>query len=138
MTIRWDFLDHVMCRMGFGIKWKMWKMTCVSLASLSFLVNGSPFKPFEMERGLRQGDPLSPYLFIMVSEAMVFLFRKAEEGGFIKPLEIGVNKIILKHLQFTDDTLLFIPLEERVMWNYMRILNVFSLIFKVKHYYMEQ
>lgn len=65
-----------------------------------------------MDKGLREGDPLSHYLFIMVSEALVFFIKKAESLNFIKPLQIGVHKVGLKHLQFSDDTLFVVPLDE--------------------------
>ncbi|XP_057540688.1 uncharacterized protein LOC130818538 [Amaranthus tricolor] len=74
----------VMAKLGFGIKWRSWIMNCVSSASLSILLNGSPLKPFRMEKGLRQGDRFSPYLFILVSEALVYFLKKAEEVNLIE------------------------------------------------------
>ncbi|XP_052110107.1 uncharacterized protein LOC127741497 [Arachis duranensis] len=55
--VKWSFLDFVLQKMGFGQKWRVWVMECVTTASLSILINGSPSKLFKMERGLRQGDP---------------------------------------------------------------------------------
>jgi hypothetical protein len=57
-SVEWGYLDSVMIKMGFSIKWRQWIMTCVSTATVSVLVNGSPTHEFSMERGLRQGDPL--------------------------------------------------------------------------------
>lgn len=117
-----------MVKMGFGRRWIKWVMTCVSSASLSVLLNGSPLPPVKMEKGLRQGDPLSPYLFILVSEALVCLLRKAEEVNLIKGVEIGKDKVRVKHLQFADDTLIFVPKDDEVITNYFRIFDVFSLL----------
>lgn len=103
-------------------------MACISSPSISVLLNGTPLKPIKMEKSLRQEDPFPPYLFILISEILVFLIRKAERLGFIKPLQIGVHHLNLKHLQFTDDTLFFVPLDEQVIWNYFRILDVFSVM----------
>lgn len=114
--------------MGFGFKWTKWIMTCVGTASLSILLNGSPLSPIKMEKGLRQGDPLSPYLFILVSEALVCLLKKAEDLNLIEGVSIGKNKVQLKHLQFADDTLILVPKDSRVVTNYFRILDVFTLL----------
>ena len=74
-SVNWSFLKLVMMKMGFGWKWINWIMNCVCSSSMSILLNGSPLKPFKMEKGLRQGHPLSPYLFILVSEAIVCLLK---------------------------------------------------------------
>lgn len=69
--------------MGLGNTWIRWIMCCVTSASISVLVNGSPLDPSPMERGLRQGNPLSPYLFVIAIEGLVQLFKNAERFSFI-------------------------------------------------------
>lgn len=103
-------------------------MECVCSASMSILLNGSPLQPFKMEKDLRQGDPLSPYLFILVSEALVCLFKKAKALNLIEPVLIGRNEVRLKHLQFADDTLIFAPRNPLCIMNYFRILDVFAIM----------
>ena len=107
-------------------------MDCVSTTSMSILLNGSPLKPFKMEKGLRQGDPLSPYLFLLVSEALVCLFRKAEEKSLIEAIHIGKANVSLKHLQFADDILIFAPRTPMCITNYFRILDVFDIMSGLK------
>nr|XP_029145814.1 uncharacterized protein LOC114924701 [Arachis hypogaea] len=72
--------------MGFGRRWRGWVMECVSTASMSVLINGSPSQPFKMERGLRQGDPLSPFLFILVVDVLHRMLEEAVRNGQISPL----------------------------------------------------
>ena len=103
-------------------------MNCVTSALMSILLNGSPLKPFKMEKGLRQGDPLSLYLFIVVREALVCLLKKADEMNLIEAVHIGKAKVSLKHLQFADDTLIFAPRNSRVITNYFSILDVFAMM----------
>jgi hypothetical protein len=75
--VKWSFLDEVMRRMGFAYKWRMLIMQCIQSVQFSILING-PTKKFKPTRGIRQGDHLSPYLFIICSEVLISLLYKAE------------------------------------------------------------
>ncbi|GKB55750.1 putative RNA-directed DNA polymerase, eukaryota, reverse transcriptase zinc-binding domain protein [Tanacetum coccineum] len=63
-------LNHILDSLGFGLKWRSWIKTCLSSSRASILVNGSPTSEFSINRGLRQGDPLYPFLFILVMEGL--------------------------------------------------------------------
>lgn len=69
-SISWSFLEFVMAKMGFSPVWRKWMMECVSSATISVLVNGSPTNEFGLSRGSKQGNTLSPFLFIMVVEGL--------------------------------------------------------------------
>ncbi|XP_016192158.1 uncharacterized protein LOC107633037 [Arachis ipaensis] len=114
--------------MGFGRRWREWVKECVGTASMSILVNGSPSKPFKMERGLRQGDPLSPFLFVLVVDVLHKMVEKAVRNRRIMPLLVGKDNIELSHLQFADDTILFCPPEEETIRNYARLLRCFEVM----------
>lgn len=105
-NIEWGFLEHMMERLGFHSRWRMWIMECISSASASVLVNDSPSDEFVLEKGLRQGDPLSPFLFLIVAEGFSLLMRKATELNFFQPALIGNDNIKISHLQFADDTII--------------------------------
>lgn len=81
-----------------------------------------------MERGLRQGDPISSFLFVMVAESLSYVIKEARTKGLILGLPIGKNKIEVTHLQFADDTLIFLPKDEEVVTNYNGLLRCFSLM----------
>ena len=89
------------------MKWIWW---CISSASFSILVNGVPAGYFPNSRGLRQGDPLSPYLFVLGMEVLSAMIRRAVDGGFISGCNIqgrGGLEINVSHLLFADDTIIF-------------------------------
>ncbi|RVW78488.1 hypothetical protein CK203_050435 [Vitis vinifera] len=86
--------NEVLQKMGFGTKWVGWMWSCVSSAKFSILVNGVPAEFFPSTRGLRQGDPLSPYLFVMGMEVLDVLIRRAVEGGYLSGCNIrGVGEV---------------------------------------------
>lgn len=105
--IEWSFLKEVLRRMGFHETWVSWVMECVSSVSYSFLINGGPQGRVCPSRGLRQGDPLSPYLFIMCTEVLSGLCNKALEDGTLPGIKVGRYCPPINHLLFADDTMFF-------------------------------
>lgn len=83
-NINWDFLMKVLKKMGFGTRWMEWMWWCISTAKFSILVNGVPAGFFSSSKGLRQGDPLSPYLFVLGMEVLSALLRRAVGGGGVR------------------------------------------------------
>ena len=104
-SVSWDFLIYMMRRMGFDPKWIRWIQGCLKSASISVLINGSPTKEFYPQKGLRQGDPLSPFLFNIVAEGLSCLMTKAIEGGLYKGFLVGKKKVEVSLLQYADDTI---------------------------------
>lgn len=105
--IEWSFLKEVLKVLGFHDIWISWVMECVSSVSYSFLINGGPQGKVNPARGLRQGDPLSPYLFIMCTEVLSGLCQKAQENGSFPGIKVARNCPAINHLLFADDTMFF-------------------------------
>ncbi|GJT10444.1 putative RNA-directed DNA polymerase [Tanacetum coccineum] len=106
-SVNWNFLLDTMRQMWFGSKWRNWIASCLSSASISVLVNGSPTKEFKLEKGLRQSDPLSPFLFLIVAEALQVSILEACNKGFYKGLYLVDNNTNISLLQYADDALFF-------------------------------
>ena len=107
--INWDFLFQIIEKMGFGRKWISWIKWCISTATLSVLFNGSPTGFFRSSRVLRQGDPLSPYLFMIGMEALSGMLKHVVEGNFISGYKFegrDGGELIISHLLYADDTIL--------------------------------
>jgi hypothetical protein len=83
-------------------------MSCVKSVSYSILVNGSQFGRITPTRGIRQGDPLSPYLFLMCAEGLSYLLKQAEGDGAIYGVPIAARGTRLSHLFFADDSILIV------------------------------
>ncbi|XP_071741167.1 uncharacterized mitochondrial protein AtMg01250-like [Rutidosis leptorrhynchoides] len=113
--------------MGFGEKWRKWIMTCLSSASVSILVNGFPTEEFKLERGVRQGDPLSPFLFIIAAEGLNWLTKAAVASNLFVGVEIGRDKIPISHLQYADDTIFLGKWSENNIESLLKLLKCFEL-----------
>ena len=106
-SVSWHFLFYMMRRMGFNEKWIGWIKGCLSLASISILVNGSPTSEFKPQIGLRQGDPLAPFLFDLVAEGLTGMMRALFSKNYYHNFMVGKKKIPVNILQFADDTIFF-------------------------------
>jgi len=106
-SIDWNYLDTVMSRMGFRTLWRKWIKECIGTASASVLMNGSPTTEFPLKRGLRQGDPLSPFLFLLAVEGLNVLMKAVVDSNLFIGYRFGLhNELFVSHLQFADVTLL--------------------------------
>nr|GEV91183.1 RNA-directed DNA polymerase, eukaryota [Tanacetum cinerariifolium] len=101
--VRWDFLDDVLKKFGFGHKWCNWIQTCLNSSRGSILVNGSPTEEFQFFKGLKQGDPLSPFLFILIMESLHLSFQWVVDAGMFKGLNLS-HSLSLSHMFYEDDT----------------------------------
>ena len=88
------------------MKWQKWIYSSISSAHFSILLNGSPKGYFKSSRGLRQGDPLSPMLFVIVVEALHALMERANQTGLISGFSVENYNHEVTHLQFADDTII--------------------------------
>ena len=100
----------VLHKMDFGSCWMEWIWWCISTAKFYVLVNGVLASFFSSSKGLRQGDPISPYLFVLDMEVLSALIRRAVQGNFITGCRLrgrGGVEMNVSHLLFADDTIIF-------------------------------
>ena len=96
--VEWDFIDYVLEKKGFGERWRRWIKGCLSSTNFSIMINGRPRGIFNASRGLRQGDPLSPFLFVIVADVLNRLVERAKERDLIEGFCIGRDKVSLSDL----------------------------------------
>jgi hypothetical protein len=102
-----NYLNSVMLNMNFPTLWRKWIMECVGTATASVLVNGFPTDEFPIQRGLRQGDPLSPFLFLLAAEGFDVLMKASVSTNLFNAYGVGAQREVkISHLQFADDTII--------------------------------
>nr|GEV30353.1 RNA-directed DNA polymerase, eukaryota, reverse transcriptase zinc-binding domain protein [Tanacetum cinerariifolium] len=101
-SVIWDYLDDILDKFGFEAKWRGWIQGCLNSSMGSILVNGSPTSEFKFHKGLKQGDPLSPFLFILVMESLHLSFNNILNAGLFKGIRIN-GYFTLSHLFYADD-----------------------------------
>ncbi|XP_058726575.1 uncharacterized mitochondrial protein AtMg01250-like [Vicia villosa] len=113
--------------MGFNDKWRKWTNACVRSASASVLVNGSPMEEFQLRRELRQGDPLSPFLFLLVAEGFSLLMDKSVKRKLFDGYEFGNGEVQVSHTQYADNTITMGRSWKNV-WATKAILQLFKMV----------
>ena len=111
--INWHFLQTVLSQLGFSPTFVNWILQCVTTVTSSILVNGSRIEQFFPTRGLRQGNPLSPYLFIICQKVLSRLFEQQFSLGNISGVRMNVLGPAITHVMFADDLMIFVKANRR-------------------------
>lgn len=93
-SVDWHYLEVVMIKMNFPTLWRKCILECVSSATTSVLVNGCPTDEFPLERGLRQGDPLSLFLFLLPAEGLNVMMKLVVEVGLFRGYSVGADNSV--------------------------------------------
>lgn len=132
-NIYWDFIDYMLKRFGFGLKWRKWIKTCIATTSFVVMVNRGPSTFFKASRRLRQGDPLSPILFIMVMEALNKLIEQSRNLNLIKGINVGKEKNIeISRSFFAIDTLIFCQPDVSMLLLLRCVLLCFQVVLRLR------
>eukprot|EP00253_Pinus_taeda_P012058 PITA_12058 len=123
--VSWLYIKMILIHLGFSHSYITWIMACITSPSFSILINGSASPFFQSERGLRQGCPLYPLLFLLVMEGLSRLMDSAKNSGDIRGLRI-TDLCFLTHLLFVDDVLIILDGSIRDSRNFSKILQLFS------------
>nr|GEV11288.1 RNA-directed DNA polymerase, eukaryota [Tanacetum cinerariifolium] len=123
-SVRWNFLLDVLQAFGFGPDWCKWIRGIFTSAMASVLINGSPTFEFPFFCGLKQGDPLAPFLFILVMESLHISVSKSSNEGVYKGLQLH-ESVAISHLFYADDVVFIGEWSEGNLENLVRILNCF-------------
>ncbi|GJT81816.1 putative ribonuclease H-like domain-containing protein, partial [Tanacetum coccineum] len=119
-------LDEVLLNFGFGSKWRGWINGCLSSSMGSVLVNGSPTTEFKFYKGLKQGDPLSQFLFILVMESLHLAFTNVLNAGIFKGVTLN-ELLTLSHFFFADDAVFVVKWEVSNISAIVNVLNIFHM-----------
>ena len=124
--VEWIFLEKIMRHLGFAESIIKLIMSCMSFVTYVVLLNGQPVGNIKPSRGLRQGDPLSPYLFLLCALGLQSLLHKAEVNGEINGVAICRNGPRISHLFFIDDSVVFCRAREEECQKIIDLLSIYE------------
>lgn len=123
--LNWKYLKGILKSFGLCDRWIEWISSMISSTNFSILVNGTPSQYFKASRGLRQGDPLSPFLLIIAVECLGRYIKKEFKEKNLKGIQIWGNNLPITHSQFVDDIMLFCNVSLREARRIKAILDLF-------------
>jgi hypothetical protein len=124
--VEWPFLQAIMQKLGFPPRIVGLVMQCVRSVQFSVKVNGNLLEPFNPSRGLRQGDPMSPYLFLLCGEGLSALLNFYNNGYIDRGMRVSNRAPWITHLLFADDSLIFISANVASATRLNEILNIYN------------
>lgn len=123
-SVRWEYMLEIMQRIGFGQRWRDLISLIWASTSSRILLNGSPGRPILHRRGLRQGDPLSPMLFIIAMDPIQKLLDMATAQGILSPISAAPVRLCIS--LYADDVALFIRPTRQDLHSVQQILQFFG------------
>lgn len=123
--VEWPFLREIVIKLGFDSRWVNLIIRCISLVSFSILINGEKKGKFVSKRGLSQGDPLSPYLFLFIAEGLSHLILEANKNKRLSGM-VCSNGPLISHLLFADNSLVFCKANEQELSYLKHILEIYE------------
>ena len=130
-SINWDFLFELLLARGFGQCWIGWIKVCLLSRTSSILINGKPGNYIQCRKGLRQGDPLSPYLFILVADTLTHILSLADNNGCIQNVGSFPWPNGMGSLHYADDTPLLVSRDARFLLS-LKLLYEFEMMTGLK------
>ena len=124
-TVNWRFLLSLLQHLGFSRRWLDWISLILSSASTKIILNGSPGRRICHARGLRQGDPLSPLLFVLVMEVLNALLKLADERWLLQTLHPMIKE---RAFMYEDDAMIFLSRVQQNLILTRGILEIFNLL----------
>ncbi|XP_024178720.1 uncharacterized protein LOC112184715 [Rosa chinensis] len=124
--LEWQYVEAVLLKLGFCRQWVDVVLATIKSVSYSILMNGTPTGFIVPTRGIRQGDPLSPYLFILCAEGLSSLISSSIQNGTIKGLLMSPTAPVLHHLLFADDSFLFGEASVRECQAFKNLLSIYA------------
>ena len=125
--VEWVYLEKIMLKLGFDQRWEKLIMSCVTSVSYNVRFNGMETEVFTPTRGLRQGDPLSPYLFLLVAEGLSSMLHGAESRGELEGVRVCRGAPVISHLFFADDSLILMHADRRNATNLKNVLDTYCV-----------
>lgn len=105
--VEWGFRRQIMVKLGFDPRWVQLAMETITTTSYLVIINGKPCGFIKPSRGLKQGDPLFPYLLLLCAEGLSVMLRKAKKCHNLRGIKSSQQGVCISHLLFADNSLLF-------------------------------